>query len=289
MKVDQFIVIMVSLLSSVSLLVIVSLGLALAFGMMGVINMAHGEFLMLGAYFTITAVNAGIVLPVAILISAIAMGGLGMVIERIVLRQLYGRIWATMLATWGLSLLIVGVVQLVFGTSSNGIPTPLSTIHLGGYMLSQYSLVLIALAGVLIATTYLVFARTPYGTMARAAASLPEMAAAVGINVSRVNMITFGIASALAGLGGGLLAPLSGVSPTFGQGYIGDAFMTVVVGGASPLLGASTASLLLGGIYAGVSNIVSPVAGTLALLLVSMLVLRFLPTGLTGLWRKARQ
>jgi branched-chain amino acid transport system permease protein len=217
------------------------------------------------------------------------MGGLGMVIERIVLRQLYGRIWATMLATWGLSLLIVGVVQLVFGTSSNGIPTPLSTIHLGGYMLSQYSLVLIALAGVLIATTYLVFARTPYGTMARAAASLPEMAAAVGINVSRVNMITFGIASALAGLGGGLLAPLSGVSPTFGQGYIGDAFMTVVVGGASPLLGASTASLLLGGIYAGVSNIVSPVAGTLALLLVSMLVLRFLPTGLTGLWRKARQ
>lgn len=289
MKADQFIVIMVSLLSSVSLLVIVSLGLALAFGMMGVINMAHGEFLMLGAYFTITAVNAGIVLPVAILISAIAMGGLGMVIERIVLRQLYGRIWATMLATWGLSLLIVGVVQLVFGTSSNGIPTPLSTIHLGGYMLSQYSLVLIALAGVLIATTYLVFARTPYGTMARAAASLPEMAAAVGINVSRVNMITFGIASALAGLGGGLLAPLSGVSPTFGQGYIGDAFMTVVVGGASPLLGASTASLLLGGIYAGVSNIVSPVAGTLALLLVSMLVLRFLPTGLTGLWRKARQ
>jgi branched-subunit amino acid ABC-type transport system permease component len=288
-KADQFIVIMVSLLSSVSLLVIVSLGLALAFGMMGVINMAHGEFLMLGAYFTITAVNAGIVLPVAILISAIAMGGLGMVIERIVLRQLYGRIWATMLATWGLSLLIVGVVQLVFGTSSNGIPTPLSTIHLGGYMLSQYSLVLIALAGVLIATTYLVFARTPYGTMARAAASLPEMAAAVGINVSRVNMITFGIASALAGLGGGLLAPLSGVSPTFGQGYIGDAFMTVVVGGASPLLGASTASLLLGGIYAGVSNIVSPVAGTLALLLVSMLVLRFLPTGLTGLWRKARQ
>jgi branched-subunit amino acid ABC-type transport system permease component len=288
-KVDQFIVIMVSLLSSVSLLVIVSLGLALAFGMMGVINMAHGEFLMLGAYFTITAVNAGIVLPVAILISAIAMGGLGMVIERIVLRQLYGRIWATMLATWGLSLLIVGVVQLVFGTSSNGIPTPLSTIHLGGYMLSQYSLVLIGLAGVLIATTYLVFARTPYGTMARAAASLPEMAAAVGINVSRVNMITFGIASALAGLGGGLLAPLSGVSPTFGQGYIGDAFMTVVVGGASPLLGASTASLLLGGIYAGVSNIVSPVAGTLALLLVSMLVLRFLPTGLTGLWRKARQ
>jgi branched-subunit amino acid ABC-type transport system permease component len=288
MPLDQLITIGVSLLSSVSLLVIISLGLALAFGMMRVINMAHGEFLMLGAYGTITGVHAGLPLPLAILVASIAVAGFGMIVERLVLRFLYGRIWATMLATWGLSLLIVGVVQLVFGNTSNGIPTPLGTVRLGDYSFSQYSLVLIGAAIAMVVVTYLVFSRTPYGTMARAAAALPEMASAVGVNVSRTNMISFGVASALAGIGGGLLAPLSGVSPSFGQGYVGRAFLTVVVGGPSPLLGTTTASGLLGGIYSGVSNAVTPVAGTLALLFVSMVVLRFLPTGLSGLWRKAR-
>jgi branched-subunit amino acid ABC-type transport system permease component len=288
MPLDQFITIGVSLLGSVSLLVIISLGLALAFGMMRVINMAHGEFLMLGAYGTITGVHAGLPVPVAILVSALAVAAFGMIVERLVLRYLYGRIWATMLATWGLSLLIVGVVQFVFGNTSNGIPTPLGTVRIGDYSFSQYSLVLIGSSLALVAATYLVFSRTAYGAQARAAAALPDMAAAVGVNVSRTNMISFGVASALAGIGGGLLAPLSGVSPSFGQGYVGRAFLTVVVGGASPLLGTITSSALLGGIYSGVSNAVSSVAGTLALLFVSMIVLRFLPTGLSGLWRKVR-
>lgn len=285
---DQLIITMVSLLSSVSLLIIVSLGLALAFGMMKVINMAHGEFLMLGAYFTITAVHAGIPLPLAMAGATGVVGLFGMIVERLILRHLYGRMWATMLATWGLSLLVVGVVQLLFGTTSNGIPTPLGTVPVGQNSISQYTLVMIAAAAAMVIVTFFIFAKTPYGTMARAASARPDMAKAIGINVSRTNMISFGIASALAGLGGALLAPLSGVSPTFGQGFIGRAFMTVVVGGASPLLGTTTASTLLGGIYSGVSNAISPVVGTLALLFISMVVLRFLPTGLTGLWKKSR-
>lgn len=277
-----------SLLSSVSLLVIISIGLALAFGMMGVINMAHGEFLMLGAYVTIMGVNAGMPLPVAMLTATVSVGLFGMVLERLIIRHLYGRIWATMLATWGLSLLIIGAVQLSFGTTSSGIPTPLSTVRVGDYSFSQYSLVLIGAAIAMIFVTYLIFTHTRYGTMARAAASIPSMASATGINVSRTNMISFGIASALAGLGGALLAPLSGVSPTFGQGYVGRAFMTVVVGGASPLLGTTTSSALLGSVYSGISNTFSSVAGTLALLFTAMIVLRLLPTGLSGLWKKTR-
>lgn len=288
MSPDQLLTIGVSLLSSVSLLVIISIGLALAFGMMGVINMAHGEFLMLGAYVTITGVNAGMSLPVAMLTATVSVGLFGMVLERLIIRHLYGRIWATMLATWGLSLLIIGAVQLFFGTTSSGIPTPLSTVRVGDYSFSQYSLVLIGAAIAMIFVTYLIFTHTRYGTMARASASIPSMASATGINVSRTNMVSFGIASALAGLGGALLAPLSGVSPTFGQGYVGRAFMTVVVGGASPLLGTTTSSALLGSVYSGISNTFSSVAGTLALLFTAMLVLRLLPTGLSGLWKKTR-
>ncbi|MEV6344310.1 hypothetical protein [Actinoplanes sp. NPDC051851] len=288
MHFDHVVIIGTSLLYSVSLLVVAALGLALAFGMMRVVNMAHGELLMLGAYVSITLVHAGLGFWLTVPVAALAVGLLGMAVERLILRRLYGRIWATMLATWGLSLLLVGAVQFFFGTTTEGIANPLGTVKVGDYTVSAYNLVMIGAAVVMIVATYLLFHRTPFGATARAAAALPEMASALGVNVARTNMISFGVAAALAGLGGALLAPVSGVGPSFGQGYIGRAFMTVVVGGASPLLGTTSAAALLGGVNAGVSNLAGPVLGTVALLLVSMLVLRFLPTGLTGLWRRSR-
>jgi branched-subunit amino acid ABC-type transport system permease component len=124
---------------------------------------------------------------------------------------------ATMLATWGLGLVLVGAVELVYGETNQGIPTPLGSVRIGHYSISQYALVQIVAAVALLALTYVLFTRTRYGTMARAAAMSPAMAAAVGVDVRRTNMVTFGFAAALAGAAGALLAPLTGLVPTMGR------------------------------------------------------------------------
>lgn len=271
-----------TVLNSVALLVIISLGLAVIFGMMGVINLAHGEFIMLGAFFTLSGTRAGLPLVLAMIVAAVGVGAFGMLVERLLIQHLYGRLAATMLATWGLSLILVQAIQLIYGTSSQGIDTPLGSIRIGDYSFSEYALVMVGAAGLLLAIVYVVLTRTRYGTMARAAASLPGMARAVGIDVKRTNMLTFGFGAALAGAGGALLAPIAGVVPTMGQAYVGRAFMTVVVGGPEVLFGVAAASGLLGGTNAVVSNLASPVLGTAALLVVAIVLLRFLPTGISG-------
>jgi branched-subunit amino acid ABC-type transport system permease component len=284
MGADQIINLLLSMALGVSLLVIVSIGLAVIFGMMGIINLAHGEFLMLGAYFTLTGVRAGLNLWVSMFLAALAVGLFGLVIERLLIHHLYGRLAASMLATWGLSLILAQGVALVFGPTTQGIATPLGSFRIGAYSFSEYSLVLIATSVLLLALVYWVFTRTRYGTMARAATQLPHMAAAVGVNTRIINMWTFGFGAALAGAGGALLAPLAGVVPTMGQAYIARAFMTVIVGGAGVLTGTSAASGLLGSIEYAVSYLTNPFLGQGALLVLAIVLLRVMPTGLSGAW-----
>ncbi len=286
MRGDQLVNLSASLLTSVALLVIISLGLAVIFGMMGVINLAHGEFLMLGAFFTLSAVRAGLNVWVAMLAASLGVGIVGLIVERTLIQFLYGRLSATMLATWGLSLILVQVVVLVYGPATQGIPTPLGSVPVGRYSLSEYNLVLIGAAVLLLAVVFVVFTRTRYGTMARAATQLPDMAAAVGVNAKRVNMLTFGFGAALAGAGGALLAPIAGVVPSMGQAYVGRAFMTVVVGGPGVLTGTAAAAGLLGGVDSFVSNTFTSFLGTASLLLVAIVLLRLLPTGISGRLRK---
>lgn len=286
MQVDQLTNLAVSLLTSVALLVIVSVGLAVIFGMMGVINLAHGEFLMLGAFFTLSGVRAGLNVWVAMVVASVAVGVVGLVVERLLIQFLYGRLAATMLATWGLSLILVQVVVLVYGPATQGIPTPLGSTRIGRFSLSEYNLVLIAAAVLLLAVVYWVFTHTRYGTMARAATQLPQMASAIGINAKRVNMLTFAFGAALAGAGGALLAPIAGVVPSMGQAYVGRAFMTVVVGGPGVLTGTAAASGLLGTVDSLVSNVFSSFLGTASLLVVAIVLLRLLPTGISGRLRR---
>jgi len=283
---DQLANFAASLLTGVALLVVISLGLAVIFGMMGVINLAHGEFLMLGAFFTLSGVRAGLNVWLAMIVAALAVGLVGLAVERLLIQFLYGRLAATMLATWGLSLILVQVVVLAYGPATQGIPTPLGAVRVGRYSLSEYNLVLIAAALLLLAVVFLVFTRTRYGTMARAATQLPDMAGAVGINARRVNMLTFGFGAALAGAGGALLAPVAGVVPSMGQAYVGRAFMTVVVGGPGVLTGTATAAGLLGSVDSLVSNAFSSFLGTASLLVVAIVLLRLLPTGISGRWRR---
>lgn len=286
MQTDHLFNLALSLLTSVALLVIISLGLAVIFGMMGVINLAHGEFLMLGAFFTLSGVRAGMNVWLAMLVAALGVGLVGLVVERLLIQFLYGRLAATMLATWGLSLILVQAVVFLYGPATQGIPTPMGSFRIGRYSVSQYNLVLILAAVVLLALVYWVFTRTRYGTMARAATQLPHMASAIGINAKQVNMLTFAFGAALAGAGGALLAPIAGVVPSMGQAYVGRAFMTVVVGGPGVLTGTASSAGLLGSVQSVVSNLTTSFLGTAALLLVAIVLLRMLPTGISGRFRR---
>lgn len=287
MQIDALINLAVSLLTTVSILIIISIGLAVIFGMMGVINLAHGEFLMLGAFFTLSGHRAGLNIWLAMVIAALGVGLVGLLVERVLIQFLYGRLAATMLATWGLSLILVQLVVLIYGPATQGLRTPLGSIRVGEYSIAQYNLMLIAIAVALLGLVFVVFTRTKYGTKARAATQLPHMAAAIGVNAKMTNMLTFAFGAALAGAAGALLAPVAGVLPGMGQAYVGRAFMTVVVGGPGVLTGTASSAALLGAVDSVMSNAFTSFLGTAALLVVAIVLLRFLPTGISG--RSGRQ
>src|SRR2546427_9627753 len=227
---DQALTIVVSVLASMATLLLISVGLAVIFGLMRVINLAHGEFLMLGAYAVLVATRNGISVWIAIPLAGVSVGIFGLVVERLLIRPLYGRILDTLLATWGLSLVLVQAVSIVFGPATNGIGTPLGSVHFGGYSFSQYSLVLIAMALMIMAAVYALFTRTRYGVMARAAIQNPPMARALGIDTARMNMLTFGIGSGLAGLAGRPVPPSAGGVPGLGPAYLPPGVRTSVLG-----------------------------------------------------------
>lgn len=272
-----------NVLSGVASLVLVSLGLAVIFGMMRIINLAHGEFLMLGAYATVVSTNHGLNVWVAMLVVApLFVGLVGLVVERTLIRFLYGRLVDTMLATWGLSLFIVGLVTTLFGNTIQGVPTPLGGFQVGAYRSDLYTLVLALVAVLLLAGVIVVMRFTRFGLIARATMQNPDMASALGVNPTRVYMATFGIGAAITGLAGGLLAPVSGVSPTMGSAFVAKAFITVVGGGASILAGTASASTLFGFINQAGSYLTTPVYGEVALLVAATALIRVLPEGITG-------
>ena len=279
---DFALVVALEVLSAVAGLVLISIGLAVIFGMMRVINLAHGELLMLGGYATITATKAGINIWVSILVVApLVVGLIGVIIERCVVRFLYGRMVDTMLATWGLSLLLIGLVTTVFGNTTAGISSPLGSMAIGQYKLSLYTLFIVAVAATVALALYLAFKRTRFGLIARGTMQNADMAAALGVSPPRVYAFTFGIGAALAGLAGGVLAPITGVVPTIGVAYVAKAFITVIGGGASVLAGTLSASALFGTINQLATFLTTPVIGEVALLLAAIVLVRMLPQGIT--------
>jgi branched-subunit amino acid ABC-type transport system permease component len=284
---DRLVNIAFGVFGSVGVLIVAALGLAVIFGMMGVINFAHGEFLMLGAFATLTGVRAGVPLLLAMVGAALAMAVLGLVVERVLVRRLYGRPEATMLATFGLSLILIQAAVLIWGTSSESIETPFSSFDVGRYSIAEYPLAVAAAALVLGAGVYLAFTRTSWGLTARAVAERPAMAAALGVQADRVNMGTFSFGCALAGLGGALLAPIGAISPTLGSAYVVETFMTVALGGAGVVSGTFASAGLLASVNRVVSEFVSPTVGVAALLVVAIVLLRVMPNGLSSRWGRA--
>jgi len=280
---DLVLAVGLQVLTGVATLVIVSLGLAVVFGMMRVINLAHGEFMMLGAFAAVLATGAGLSLWLAMLVVApVAVGLFGLVVERLVIRRLYGRMVDTMLATWGLSLALVGGMTMLVGNTVAGVSAPLGSVAIGGFRTSGYELFLIAAAVALSLALWAMLRFTRWGLVARGTMQDAEIASALGVAPDRVYAATFAAGAALSGLAGALLAPLSGVVPTMGAAYIARAFITVITGGASILAGTLSASALLGTVTTLGTFVSTPVLGEVAMLLVAVVLLRLLPRGITG-------
>lgn len=278
---DHAVYLILLTLIGIGTLVLISLGLAVIFGLMGVINLAHGEFLMLGAVLTVV-VHERIPLVPAMVVAALAVGVFGAVVEVLLIKRLAGRMEYTLLSTFGLSLIMIQAIALTYGTSPRTIHTPLGTVGIGDFSLSTYQLLLVPVAALLVAATYLVLTRTNYGLMSRAAIANGPTAACCGVNVSRINTITFALGATLTGAAGAVLAPLVAVVPTLGVDYVARAFMTVVVGGAGVITGTAAAAGVLGTVQTLVSDVTNAILGAGALLLTSIVLLRFMPAGISG-------
>ena len=281
---DLIVAVLFQLIYVISNLALISLGLAIIFGMMRVINLAHGEFLMLGGYTVVVATNAGINIWISMLILApLIVGVIGVVVERLLIRWLYGRMVDTLLATWGLSLLLVGIVTSLFGASTGTtVSPPLGVLRIGEYSASGYEFFLIIVTILLLFGVWLTLRFTKLGLLARGTMQNAEMASALGVSTSNIYMISFGLGAAVSGLAGGLLAPITGVLPTIGATYIAKAFITVISGGAAILAGTTAGSILLGGINGIFSFIAGSTFGEIALLLAAIILLRLMPRGITG-------
>jgi len=280
---DYAAIVLLEIIYMIAFLVLTSAGLAVVFGMMRVINLAHGEFVMIGGYTTIACAKADINIYFAMLVIApLVVGILGLLVERLVVRQLYGRMIDTMLATWGLSLLMVGIVTFIFGNTAVSVPAPIPGYELGEFQMGGYNLFIIGIATLLILCMWLVMRFTRLGLVARGAMQSADVASSLGYDPKRVYMWTFTVGAALSGLAGGVLAPLTGLLPSSGGAYIAKAFITVITGGAAVITGTLSSSIIFGTINQVVSFGSTPVIGEIAMLAFAVVLLRLMPQGITG-------
>ncbi|MDB5826128.1 MAG: inner-rane translocator [Variovorax sp.] len=263
-------------------LILAAAGLAIVFGMMGVINMAHGEFIMCGAYVTVGLVHAGFPLPLAQACGTVAAGLIGVAVEWTIVRKLYKRPLDSLLATWGLSLIVTQGMLLVFGSSLAGIGTPEGSFTIGAYTFSTYRMVLFACAVAVLGFIYVIFMRTRFGVHARATMQNASIAQATGVKVGNIYALSFGIGAALAGFCGAMYAPTMTLMPTMGASFLVESFVTVVVGGANVLLGTAPAGILLAVVRTGLNGWGGQIIGQIGMLLAVIVVIRILPEGLSG-------
>lgn len=276
-------------LDNASFLILAAVGLILIYGMMGVINMAHGELMMIGAYVATLSFHAGVPIPVAVILAGCAAGIAGIIIERLIVRHFYNQLLSSLVVTWGLSLILSQGVLLLFGPSTMNMPTPLGSFSVGGFSFGVYRMVLFAVAVALIVAIWALFRFTSFGNQAHAVMENPRMADALGIDSRRVYTLTFGLGSALGGIAGGMFAMTSAISPFFGQTYTPMAFITVVIGGgANAVLGLAYASAYLAGVQTIASNVFNEYIGYVSIMAAAFVALLVMPSGISDFVERRR-
>ena len=283
-------------LSLGSILLLAALGLAITYGVMGVINMAHGELLMVGAYttyFTQTLFRAWLpdyldwyvlaAIPAAFLAAALV----GMALERTVIRRLYGRPLETLLATWGLSLILIQAARVLFGAQNVEVANPAwmsgGVEVMAGLVLPWNRIVIVGFTLFVLALVWVLMQKTRLGLFVRAVTQNRPMAGCVGVPTSRVDTLAFGLGAGIAGLGGVALSQIANVGPDMGQGYIVDSFMVVVLGGVGQLAGAVWAALGLGVVTKFLEGWAGAVIAKIVVLVIVIVFIQKRPQGLFAL------
>lgn len=271
-------------LSIASILLLIALGLAIIYGTMGVINLAHGDFVMLGAYTVWFlqkqfAMNLITTLPFVFLF----VGAVGWLTERLLIRNLYQRPLDTILATWGVGVIMQQAIRLLAGAELRYVKMPdflINPVHIFGYEDSAYRIFIFVLAIALLVVTYLLIYRTEFGLRMRAIMQNRDVSRCFGINAGRVYALTFAYGTGLAGIAGALVSPLKSVAPDMGTSYVVDAFLVVVLGGVHSLLGTVASSYVIGQADAVLASLSDDTIAKAIVFLGVVVLIRLFPHGL---------
>jgi urea transport system permease protein len=284
---ERLAVVLLDTSNAVLVLMLVSLGLAIIFGLMNVINMAHGEFLMLGAYGLMWLVEAGLPFWPALALAPVLVAAIGLLAEELVIRRTYARLLDTILATWGLSLMLRQGLVLSFGPGSYAVAPPdLGSVMLAGSPYPVYRLAVMVISLAAIAITVLIFFRTRLGLAARAVIANRDMASCLGIDTRRLDRFTFAFGAGLAGLAGAAMAPLVSIDPNGGIGWLVPAFLSILVGGLGSLSGPLVGAAAVGGVDGFTAALASPIWAQLVVLALAIVAIRLFPRGLAAARRR---
>jgi len=271
-------------LSIGSILLLVALGLSIIYGTIGVINLAHGEFIMLGAYAAwALKAYAGLSLLPGLALIFLGVGLFGWLVERFLLRRLYRRPLDTILATWGVGVVLQQVVRLTAGGELRYVELPPSmdsSVSIFGVEIAAYRIFIFVVTALLFLISWSIMYRTTFGLKLRAVVQDRNVASCFGINADRIYSLTFAYGAGLAGLAGAIVSPLKSVSPEMGTGYVVDAFMVVVLGGVQSLFGTVISAFVMGEVTGAIAFLQNDTIAKAAVLIVIISVIRFRPQGL---------
>lgn len=270
-----------NMLTLISILLIVSIGLAIIFGLMNVINLAHGEFITIGAFTLVAVQAAGGSFWLSLLIAPLIGYAFGLLLEKILIARVYKNPLHAILVTWGLSLSIQQILVFTFGAAPQRVSGPFAgAIDIVGASYPTYRLFLICFALATFLATIQFLRRTRFGLDLRASIQSPEMASVMGVNPSKTNARAFALGAGLASLAGVLLAPLTAVTAYMGVNYLARSFFVVLVGGAGSVTGVAAGSTIIGGLETALSYQIPTTVAQALVLALAVVILRFRPKGI---------
>lgn len=279
--------ILTTILNGISLaavLILISLGLAIIFGLRGVINVAHGEFFMLGAYTVWSTEQLG--LPpfwAGFILAPVVTGSLGWLIERCFIRFLYHRPIETLLGTWGISIVLRELIRIMIGPEHRYATQPIvGQLEFLGFSYPLYRIAIILFTTIVVVLIGYLFTRTDFGLCVQATISDRAMAEALGINASWIDQAVFVLGAGLAGLAGAVMSPVIAINPNMGLDYFAQTFLVVIIGGLGQLFGVVGGGALIGMLEAGYSAFLKPIIAQVIVLVLAIIVIRLRPQGLFG-------
>ena len=269
-------------LSAALALSLAALGLAIIFGLMGVINLAHGAFLTVGAYVVWAVPEMlGVSFWIGLILAPLVVGVLGALVERLVIRHLYDRLLDTILATWGISLAVIELIKLVFGSTSKSVSNPISgSVDLGVTVYPSYRLFLIGFCATVLTAVFVFFKTTDVGVRLRAVIQDSDAASLQGLNQARMYQYSFAFGAGLAGLAGAALAPITTVSPDMGVTYLVQSFFAIILGGTGALIAIVPGSIIVAGSVNFMTFLISPVLAQTIVFIFVIIIMIIRPQGI---------